>query len=108
MLVVSDRSWPLYHVMSRGNGRPDFVSDIKARFLSDTKKEDLPQYNSMFRDCDPDDLLKNASAILGFDLVAARMVKRSVPWKKIIEICWYTSFGNLDVCLTVKSGILLA
>lgn len=63
-------------------GSQDFVSDIKARFLSNTEKKDLPQYNSMFRDCDPDNLLKNASAILGFDLVAARMAKKIGPLEK--------------------------
>ena len=39
-------------------GGQDFVSDLKARYLSDKKDVELSQHNSMFREFDADLLIK--------------------------------------------------
>ncbi|GAB6095585.1 hypothetical protein JCM14469_18370 [Desulfatiferula olefinivorans] len=57
-------------------GSHGFVLEIKDRFLAGEIHDELPQHNSLFRQCNPSDLLTNASAILGFDLDAARKAKK--------------------------------
>jgi REP element-mobilizing transposase RayT len=53
-------------------GSQDFVADIKARFLGDSKDAELPQHNSLFSEFDPVLLLDKACTVLGFDLAAVR------------------------------------
>jgi putative transposase len=57
-------------------GSQDFVSDLKARFLTDKKDVELPQHNSMFREFDSDLLIEKAIKILKFNLEAARNGKK--------------------------------
>lgn len=63
-------------------GSQNFVVDIKNRFLSDSKQVELPQHNSLLREFDPEVLLNNASAILGFDIVSSRNAKKVSPEEK--------------------------
>ncbi len=53
-------------------GSQEFVADIKARFLGDSKDAELPQHNSLFREFDPELILAKASKVLDFELKAAR------------------------------------
>ena len=74
-------------------GSENFVSDIRERFLKGKKKEELPQHNSLFRECDLGDLLEKASAVLGFDLVAACNAKKVSPVEKdhrdlLVHLLW--------------------
>ncbi len=76
-------------------GSQDFVNDLKARFLEDKKNIELPQYNSLFKEFDPELLLNKASKILGFDLEAARASKKIAPGEKdkrdlLIYLLWST------------------
>ncbi len=63
-------------------GSQTFVAEIKERFRNDHKNVELPQHNSMFRECDPEVLLKTASALLTFDLASARNTRRISPLEK--------------------------
>ena len=76
-------------------GSQDFVSELKARFLENRKDVELPQYNSVFREFDPDLLMEKASKILGMDLTAVRNAKKIGPGEKdnrdlMIYLLWKT------------------
>jgi hypothetical protein len=49
-------------------GSEDFLEDLKERFLSKEKDDELPQHNRMLRDIDPQKVLKKASEVLHIDL----------------------------------------
>jgi putative transposase len=57
-------------------GSDAFVTDIRARFLSDEKKPELPQHNKMIRQFSPREVLERAAAALNFDLENALQNKR--------------------------------
>jgi len=76
-------------------GGQDFISDLKSRFLDDKKDVELPQHNSMLREFNSDLLLKKATAILDFNLEAARNAKKIGPAEKdkrdlLIYLLWKT------------------
>jgi REP element-mobilizing transposase RayT len=64
-------------------GSQKFVDDIKKRFLGDSKDVALPQYNSLLRTFDPEQLLGKASEYLGFDINSAKKAKKIAPEDKI-------------------------
>jgi REP element-mobilizing transposase RayT len=57
-------------------GSQTFVTKIKDRYLSDNKKDELPQHNSMLREYDSEELLSRAAKMLKFDLSAASKAKK--------------------------------
>ena len=76
-------------------GSQNFVSDLKSRFLGDSKDEELPQHNSMFRDFKPEGIIKIGSETLDFDLEAARKAKKIGADEKdkrdlLIYLLWET------------------
>lgn len=84
-------------------GSQDFVSDLKDRFLNDKKDIELPQYNSLFREFDPDLLLNKASRNLGIEIEAIRNVQRIGADKKdkrdlLVYFLWKTGrFSNRKI-----------
>jgi hypothetical protein len=76
-------------------GSDKFVATIKNRFLGDKKEIELPQYNRLFREFDPEKLLNSASKSLGFDLKAFRDNKKTSSNDKdkrdmLIYLLWKT------------------
>ena len=76
-------------------GSPDYISDLKARFLEDHKNVELPQHNSMFNDFDSESLLLRASKFLDFNVEAARNSQRIGAGEKdkrdlLIYFLWKT------------------
>jgi REP element-mobilizing transposase RayT len=74
-------------------GSQEFVADIKARFLGDSKDAELPQHNRLFREFDPKLILAKASKVLDFDLEAARNKPKISPDEKdhrdlLIYLLW--------------------
>jgi putative transposase len=63
-------------------GSQKFVDDVKKRFARDTKDVELPQNNSILKNFDLKEVLRIASEHLGFDLEAARKVKKIGPAEK--------------------------
>ena len=57
-------------------GTQDFIDDIKIRFLKTKKDDELPNKNSLLRDCDIEALLESGSRFLEFDLKSVRNGKR--------------------------------
>jgi len=57
-------------------GSDAFVTDIRARFLSDEIKPELPQHNRMIGQFSPREALERAAAALNFDLENALQNKR--------------------------------
>lgn len=74
-------------------GSQKFVDDIKERFLGDSKDAALPQYNSLLRAFEPEQLLGKASNYLGFDINGARKANKVTPEDKanrdmLIHLIW--------------------
>lgn len=57
-------------------GGPEFIEDIKKRFLGTRQEPELPQHNRLLRTFDPGLILKKASEHLGFDLEAAKQARK--------------------------------
>jgi len=74
----ADEDYSIWENVKHGliYGSQDFVTKIKDRYLSDNKKGELPQYNSMLREYDPEALLSRAAKILNLDLASAHEAKK--------------------------------
>ncbi len=57
-------------------GTQDFIDEIKKKFLDARKDAELPNKNSLFRDCDINVLLKSGSEILELDMKSIVAGKR--------------------------------
>jgi len=57
-------------------GSETFLNDLKKRFLSRQKDVELPQHNRMYRDVDPNKILKIASGAMEIDIDSVRKFKR--------------------------------
>ena len=57
-------------------GSQDFVDKVKVRHLEGEKKIELPQHNSLFREFEPEILLKEAAGMLKYDIEGIRNNQR--------------------------------
>ena len=57
-------------------GSQDFVDKLKVRYLEGEKKIELPQHNSLFREFEPEILLKEAAGMLKYDIEGIRNNQR--------------------------------
>jgi putative transposase len=75
----SDEKFSIWEDVKHGliYGGQEFIEDIKSRYLGDKKDVELPQHNSLLRTFDPEKILERASKLLGFNLEAARIAKRT-------------------------------
>lgn len=76
-------------------GGQEYVSELKSRFLENTKKAELPQHNSLFREIELDVLLDQASKKLSFNIKTVHDAKRISSEQKdkrdlLIYILWQT------------------
>lgn len=107
----SDEKGSLWEDVQHGliYGGLEFVEDIKQRFLGDGKELELPQHNSLFRDFDPELILKRASKHLGLNLKAAKESRKIGEADKdnrdlLIYLLWQT--GRLsNVAIGTYFGI---
>jgi putative transposase len=77
-------------------GGQEFIKSLKARYLDKETKQELPQHNLLFRDFNPDLMLKQAAKILKFDIEAARIARRIGPGEienrdLLLYLLWKTS-----------------
>jgi REP element-mobilizing transposase RayT len=84
-------------------GSRDFVEKLKARYLKGEKHTELPQHNSLFREFDPEVMLKKASDVLGLDIEAARNAGKMRDSEKekrdlLIYLLWKTGrYSNQEI-----------
>ncbi len=84
-------------------GSEAFLNDLKNRFLSDRKNIELPQHNRMYRDADPDRILKIASGAMQIDLGDIRKSKRIPKHQRdqrdlLVYLLWETGrFSNHEI-----------
>ncbi len=80
-------------------GSEDFLDDLKARFLSEKKDVELPQHNRLFRDIDPQKILRCASEALQIDLdqvCASRRISHDVRDHRDLLIYLLWESGRLS------------
>lgn len=84
-------------------GTQDFIDDIKKKFLKAQKDVELPNKNSLFRDCDINALLKSGAEILELDMesiVTGKRVGASQKDKRdvLLYLLWKTGrFSNKEI-----------
>jgi REP element-mobilizing transposase RayT len=84
-------------------GSQDFIDDIKKKFLKDQKDVEMPNKNSLLRDCDVDALIKSGADILGLDVECMVTGKRVGPSQKdsrdlLLHLLWKTGrFSNKEI-----------
>ena len=76
------------------------VDHLKARFLKGEKKIELPQHNSLFREFDPELILKKAAQILKYDIKGDRNNKTRLrdgeKEKRDLLVCLFWKTGRLS------------
>ncbi len=63
-------------------GSQDFVHKIRDQYLSPEKNAELPQYNSVFSDISPEEIVSRACELLDFDIEKAIDAKRMISPEK--------------------------
>jgi putative transposase len=80
-------------------GGQEFIERIKTEYLGNQKDAELPQRNKLLRALDVEATLKAAAKDLGYDIEAARMVKRISPVekdKRDLLLYWLWQTGRLS------------
>ena len=84
-------------------GSETFLNDLKERFLSSQKEVELPQHNRMYRDVDPNIILKTACEAMQLDLDVVQKSKRITKTLKdqrdlLIYLLWQSGrFSNREI-----------
>lgn len=63
-------------------GSQNFVQKIRDQYLSPEKNAELPQYNSLFSDISPEEIVFRAGELLDFDIEKAIDAKRMIALEK--------------------------